>query len=139
MQLSAQEIKALLTGLAIDFGGSIALGVLLAVVYGSSLAMDGLNEVEVTEALKNIPVDSWVSLFGTMLGAALSALGGYVCARKANASDYRLGVIQALCSAFFSLMIGYDEYSGSVMVLLLGVTIAAVLFGTRMGIASLKT
>lgn len=135
MNLTGNEIKALVVGFVVDIGGTIVASLVLSSIYAISLVSDGLDETQIREAMENIPLDSWFSIVSIVVGAALSVLGGFVCARIARATDYRLGVILALCSSFFGLVIDYDRDSGLAIVAMIAVTIVAVLAGTRMGLS----
>jgi hypothetical protein len=88
--------KAVALGLATDFGGTIALSVVLALVQSTMLASSGMSAEEIEAALKSIDAGSWLFWVGGAGGCAFSGLGGYVCARVAGQSEYTLGAILAL-------------------------------------------
>jgi len=126
-------LRAVLTGLAIDIGGSLLMGLLLTAAWSASLASDGLGPAEIRAALQSLSPDAAVVRIGELLGAGLSTLGGYVCARIARQAEYRLAAIQAGVSAVFGLlMAGADDPPAQTALLAL-CTVACVMLGAHLG------
>jgi hypothetical protein len=126
-------LKAVLIGLAVDIGGTWVLSAVLSIFQVIQLMGQGLSESEVRQALENPPHDSALYVGATLLGASMSVLGGYVCARIARRDEYRAGAVMAAVSAVFGVMMAahpaFDE-----MTLLLTVTgIACNLLGVKYG------
>jgi hypothetical protein len=126
-------LKAVLTGLAVDIGGSAMLGVVISVIYAVQLHGQGVADDEMREAMENMPHDSALYIGGTLLGALLSVLGGYVCARVARRDEYRAGIAMAAISAVLGLMMaghpGFDEMT----MLLTATGVACNLLGVKYG------
>jgi len=127
--------KAVLWGLLVDWGGTLTAGVMLSVLYGAMLASSGMPPEEIEEALRNIPVDSWVSVAGMAVGALCSGLGGYVCARVAKHNEFVLGAVLALLSVSLGLLVGSESYSLLEHLGLSVLSFLAVMFGVRLGAA----
>ena len=125
--------KAVLLGLLADFGGTIALSVLIAIVYGIQLAAYGMTPEEIEAAGKSLPADSWAFWAGTLGGAGFSVLGGYVCARIAGQSEYSLGVILAVISMVLGMVLGGGGGDIGMQVVLHAVSIACVIAGAHIG------
>jgi len=129
----ASAVKAVLVGLAIDVGGSLLTGAILGMVYGVSLASQGMNEQEMAAALANIPSTSWVNIVGSLVGGVLSFLGGFACTRIARRPDYRLGLVLAAISAVSGLALSWQAHPPMQNALLTLSTAACVLLGTKFG------
>lgn len=128
-------IKALLLGLAVDWGGTFLVGFVLSVVYAAILAATGATPEEVGLAMVNIPDDHWVAILGMLFGALCSSLGGYVCARVAKHMEFALGAVLAVLSTLLGLVLGFDQHSFLALVGLSAVSFFAVMFGVRQGAA----
>lgn len=119
--------KAVGLGLATDFGGTIALSVLLTFIWGIAQSPD----IPAGEA---ITVDPWYSWIGSIGGCGFSVLGGYVCARVAGQSEYTLGAILALLVVVLGMVVfGGGGQDFGLSVLLNAATVAAVIAGAWMG------
>jgi hypothetical protein len=131
-------VKAVIVGLAVDIGGSLVSGIILTVVYGFNLAASGGSLDQIESSMKEIPADSWFSIAGMVVGCAFSVLGGYLCARIAKHSEYRLGGIMAAISIAVALLIGAQSFSPGVNVLLSIATLASVMLGVWFGASKNK-
>lgn len=130
----ASALKAVLAGLAVDLGGSLAVGVVLGIVYAVVLARQGVEPDKLAAAMNNIPAGSWVSIVGTLGGGAFSILGGYTCARMSGRTDYKLAFILAGICVTIGLLLSYQSHSLIYNGLLAALTLGAVMLGTRLGI-----
>ena len=126
-------VKAVLVGLAIDIGGSTLVGILLSIAYAATLVNTGLSEDELKEAVTHIPPDSVFSIAGTLLGAACSVLGGYVCARIVCRDEFRTGAVMASLSGFLGLTLGSSDTPDDLLFLLTLSTVACVMLGVKYG------
>ena len=124
---------AVIAGLLVDLGGSLVVGVALTILYGATLAANGTtDEAQLAAALANIPVDSWVSIVGMILGCMFSLAGGYVCARIARRADYRLPGIVAAISAVSGFALAAGHYPLWLNIAMLAATAASVMGGARL-------
>lgn len=126
-------VKAVVIGLLADIGGSIAAGIVLTFAYGFTLGLSGANAEQIASALANIPTDSWLSITGMVVGGGFSVLGGYLCARIARHSEYKLGAIVAAVSGISGLFLGGQVPAGINLALSLA-TIASVMLGAWIGL-----
>jgi len=92
-------VKAILVGLAVDIGGSVVGGTILAVAWGILLGAGGASGEEIDRFFRESPTFQWVSL---CVGLAFTGLGAYVAARIANRAEYRFALMLGLCSLAFS-------------------------------------
>lgn len=120
--------KAVGLGLLTDFGGTIALSILLTFIWGIAQGPD-------IPAGEGITIDPWYSWIGSIGGCGFSVLGGYVCARVAGQSEYTLGAILAILVVVLGMVVfggGGGEDIG-LIVLLNAATVAAVIAGAWIG------
>lgn len=127
-------IKAVLAGILVDTGGTLVASVILTMLYGATLVGSVASEEELQAQLSSMAPDSWVSVAGTLMGTVLSIAGGYLCARIARHSEYRLAAIVAACGAVVSFALGAGYYSAPLHVALQAVSIASVMLGAWLGI-----
>jgi hypothetical protein len=126
-------LKAVSIGLAVDFGGTFLTSFVLVFVYGVMLGASGTSAEAAASALANLSPYSWVSVAGFIAGSGFSVLGGYLCARIAKHSEYKLGGILATISTVIGLLFGMNRYSLFVNFILTIATFALVMIGVRIG------
>lgn len=104
-------VKAILFGLAVDIGGSIVGGTILAIVWGIVLGAGGASSEEIDRFFRESQTFLWASL---CTGLAFTGVGAYVTARIANRAEYRFALMLGLCSLAFSelmlRMLSSDAY-----------------------------
>lgn len=125
-------VKAVVLGSLADIGGSFAAGIIITFAYGFALGVSGLNADQITAALTSIQADSWVSIIGMIVGGGFSVLGGYLCARIARHSEYRLGAIVAIISSAGGHLMGGQSNAGLELALV-AATVASVMLGAWIG------
>lgn len=129
------RIKAVVAGLAVDIGGSIAAGVAFIAVFAAVMASTGADGDRITTSLDALTDDPWFDAGGTAIGFLFSALGGYACARIARHSEYRLGAVLAVLSIALGLLIGAGEGSLLYDTALIAAAFASTMAGVRFGVA----
>ena len=92
-------VKAILVGLAVDIGGSIVGGTVLAIAWGIVLGAGGATGEEIDRFFRESGTFQWASL---LTGLAFTGVGAYVAARIANRAEYRYALMLGLCSLAFS-------------------------------------
>jgi hypothetical protein len=128
-------LRAVLTGLTIDIGGSAVLGIVLGQVYGWTLSGPDVTQAQINDAVAHLPLASPFGVLGLLLGSLMSVLGGFVCARIVLRNEYRAGFAMAAVSVLFGLMVGdggsddADQLTG----LLILCTVACNLLGVKYG------
>ena len=125
---------AVIAGVLVDLGGTLASSVVISVIYALSLVGDSKSEQEIMEAFTSLPTDSWIQLLGMVVGTLFSVAGGYICARIARRRDYRLPAIVAAVSVALGLIIGGDHYPPLLMAWLCAGTVVAVMIGAWLAI-----
>jgi hypothetical protein len=132
-------LKAVLIGLAVDLGGTMAGGLLLGLVYATILASQGNTEEAIGQALQNVGETGWGFTLVSAMGCGFSILGGYVCARISRATDIRLGLVLGGLSAGSGIVLGGGGDALGQTLLLCAATVASVLLGTRYGISATRS
>jgi CHASE2 domain-containing sensor protein len=104
------------------------------VIYGIGQSVSGAAPDEVASALHHDSPWSPMSMAGSLLGGVMSIIGGFVCTRRAQRSDYRLGLVMASLSTLFGLLMSLGQYSPLITALLAAATFGCVILGTRLGL-----
>ena len=126
--------KAVALGLLADFGGTFALSVAVALVYGITLAGSGATPEEIEAASKAASTPaSWTFYVIAFGGGGFSVLGGYVCARIAGQSEYTLGVILAAISMVLGVVLGGGGDDVGTTIVLHAASVACVMIGAHLG------
>jgi hypothetical protein len=126
-------VRAVLTGLAVDIGGSLLTGLVLELFYQARLAASGMTSDQIDDALEKLGPDSPVEIVGLLLGCLCSVLGGYVCARIVRRDEYRVGGVMAALSGLLGLLFGSAGTSDDLTTLFALTTVACVLLGVKYG------
>jgi hypothetical protein len=130
---AGSPLRAVLTGVAVDIGGSAMIGFVLAAIYALELDSQGLSESDMREAMSHIPPDSAVAVAGTLLGALVSVFAGYVCARIVRRGEYRCGFAMTAIVAVYGLVIDGGGTVDEMALLFTACTIACNLLGVKFG------
>lgn len=128
--------KAVSLGLVADIGGSVGVSLVLALGYGVVLGISGASQEEIEAA--TVATDSWFFYLTTLVGFGFSVLGGYVCARIAKRSEYKLAAVLAVISVLLGLGFTFAQYSVLMNLVLAIAGVAAVMLGARLGYARNK-
>jgi len=134
-EVPGSPLRAVLTGLTIDIGGSTLMSIVLGQIYGWTLSGQDLTDAQVSDAVVNMPLASSFGVLSLLLGSLMSVLGGFVCARIVLRNEYRAGMAMAGVSALFGLIVGgggsddADQLTG----LLILCTVACNLLGVKYG------
>ena len=104
-------LKAIAIGLVVDIGGSLISAFILAIAYSILLASRGLSPEEIEYRLTNLDPYSAFSIITMVAGGCMTVLGGYVCARIVNYSEYKFAFIFGFISAAFGHIASESYYS----------------------------
>ena len=104
-------VKAIAIGLVVDIGGSLISAFTLAIAYGTLLASRGMSPEEIEYHLVNLDPYSAFSIISMVVGGCMTVLGGYVCARIVNYSEYKFVFIFGFISAAFGHIASESYYS----------------------------
>jgi hypothetical protein len=127
-------LKGVLVGLAIDFGGTVAFGIVLSVAYGGLLAASGQGEAQIRAAIVESDSNSVFTAIGVVAGCVFSILGGFVCERVARQRNYRAGAILGVVSVGLGLAMGAGSVPWRENLLLAFLTVGSILLGTRLAL-----
>lgn len=126
-------LKAILSGLAVDLGGTAVLGIVLENLYVLTLKGQGMGAAEIEEAMRHIPAASTIGVLSIVLGALMSVAGGYVCARIVLRDEYRVGGVMASVSVLLGLALSSNDDPSGVTALLILCTAACNMLGVKYG------
>lgn len=121
--------KAIAMGLVIDIGGSFISALILAMAYSILLASKGLSPEEIENQLVNSDPYSTFSIVTMVVGGCMTVLGGYVCARIVNYSEYKFAFIFGFISAAFGHIASESNYSTLDNIALAILTLGCALLG----------
>ena len=122
-------LKAIIIGLVVDIGGSLVSAFIMAIAYSALLASQGLWPEEIQNHLTNLDPYSAFSVITMVAGGCMTVLGGYVCARIVNYSEYKFTFIFGFVSASFG-HIASESYYATLDNIALGIlTLGCALFG----------
>lgn len=124
-------VKAVVLGAVTDIVGSMIASFVFFVAYGAYLAMTGNSPDQIGARTGDVGFDSPVGILVNIVGCLFSVLGGFVCARVAKHSEYKLGgILSAVSVALGVLVSGGAEPMIALYSLL---TIASVMIGIHIG------
>ena len=125
-------VMAVAVGLLVNAAGALLATPILMVIYAQVAAVDRRNRAELHSLLENIPLMSWVGIAGLVVGALVSMLAGYLCARIARHSEYRLGAIVAAGAAATGYVLA-PRYALLLHAALAASSATAVMIGVYLG------
>jgi hypothetical protein len=125
-------LRAVLTGLAIDIGGSEVIRIVLGIVYSVQVSTSGMSDEQMKAALEQLPPTSTIAILGMVLGSLCSVAGGYACARVVQRDEFRAGGVMAAVSGILSLLLGAG-LSDDMVLLFTACTVACNLLGVKYG------
>ena len=126
-------LRAVLTGLAIDLCGTQLLGIALGTIYAIQIGAANMTPDQLDDALENIPPQSGLVIAGHLLGALLSVVGGYACARIVQRNEYRVGAIMAGIGLMINLAAMPDDAAVDMVLLTLLTDFACNMLGVKYG------
>jgi hypothetical protein len=122
-------LKAIIIGLVVDIGGSLVAAFILAIAYSVLLASRGWPPEEIEHHLTNLDLYSTFSVVTMIVGGSMTVLGGYVCARIVNYSEYKFALVFGFISAAFGHFAS-ESYHSTLDNLALGIlTLGCALLG----------
>jgi hypothetical protein len=129
-------LRAVLTGISIDLCGSVLLDMILRSLYVAQAGTPGMTSDQVRDLARSMPPQSPLSVLGILLGALISVVAGYVCARIARRGEFLVGGLMAAALVILDLML-FDTSGdpGDLLLLELVTSVACNLLGVKYGAA----
>ena len=127
-------LRAVLTGVGIDVCGSQLVGELLRAFYVRQFVAPGMTEDQVADALRNAQPSFALMLVDGGLGALVSVIAGYACARIVQRDERRVGALMAVVTVLVSLLLGDASAPDDLMALYVACDVACVMLGVKYGI-----
>ena len=126
-------VKAVVLGALVDLCGSVVASMLFFAIYGVYLGATGGTAEDLGTAMGTAESGSPMQIALNMVGCMFSVLGGYVCARIARHSEYRLGAILAAITVAVGLVIAGGDDGSGLLAIYSALTIASVMVGAHLG------
>lgn len=128
-QPKGAAVKAVIAGLTVDIGGSLVSAFVLVIAYSALLASRGWSPQKIEQHVTNLEPFSTFSVITMIGGGCMTVAGGYVCARIANYSEYKITFIFGIISAAFGHIASESYYSTLDNIALGVVTMGCALLG----------
>lgn len=125
-------VKAVLFGLAVDIVGSVLAEIVIVMIYTLIQLSSGGSPEAIGEAL--VSPTSPVRIVTITMGVAFSMLGGFTCARVAQSTNYKLGIVLATLSVCSGVLLSGGRVSVQTILIMATLSFGSVLIGTRMGL-----
>ena len=129
--------KAVGIGVAIDIGGTILMSFIATLFYSMSLAAEGSSASDVQSAMTALDPLSPFALLTSILGLAMSVIGGYWCAVIANRTTYLAPTLMAVGSLVVAFALGGLSQSWALTLFMAALSVAAVYLGASLAIKKL--
>ncbi len=126
-------LRAVLTGLAIDICGTQLMVIVLEMIYAVQIGAASMTPDQLNDALENISPQSGVAIAGHLLGAFLSVVAGYACARIVQRNEYRVGAVMAGIGLMINLAGMPDDAAVDMVLLMLLTDFACNMLGVKYG------
>ena len=127
-------LRAVLTGVGIDFCGSQLLDELLRAFYVQTFVSPGMTDEQVRDALQNAQPSLALMLVDGALGSLMSVIAGYACARIVQRDERRVGALMAIASVLVGLLLGGGDAPDDLVLLWIACDVACVMLGVKFGI-----
>ena len=125
--------KAIVFGLLSDIALTMVLSILFFAFYSGYLILTGTPADQIGDAFNADAGDAIVTVGLLVTGGAGSMLGGFICARVAKHSEYRLGAILTAISLVLGFLFITDEPI-AIVLMSTTVTVAATFAGVWTGV-----
>ncbi len=128
--------KAILFGLTIDIGGTLAAEFFIGVLYAIAMSAQGVPPEDLQAGMTNPAPFSALGMTTLLAGLGFSILGGYACSRVAKRREYRLGLMLAAIDTLTGLLfLAAGSGMTALAVVSLPLTFACVMGGAHLGAA----
>jgi hypothetical protein len=125
--------KAVVVGALVDIGGTMIGGLVIGICYSVVMGLQGHSSDEIQRALSSFDTWSTLGIILTLMGILMSGLGGYQCAVIANRQGYLApGILSLVSTTFGALMNDGERLPLTQLLLMSGITVAAILIGASL-------
>ncbi len=106
-------VKAIVIATIIDIVGTMVLGMVIGIAYSAILTSSGMPFEEIVRTLENETgnILSIMSIIGVVTGGMVTGSAGYICAKIANSSEYKVVSIFGAITVTFGALMGMAYYS----------------------------
>ncbi len=137
--LPPRPVRGVLTGMLVDWGGTIMLSIVFAIVYSGMLAARGLSEPQIIAVLESSDLTSGFGLLNTAMGTLMSFLGGWVCVRAGRSTSLKPPAVLAVLGVLVGLWLGSGDLAIGVTLMLILFSSAATMIGAWQAIVRMRT
>lgn len=129
-------VAAVVLGVLTDIGGSFLAGFLMVIATAIAFGLQGMPPEEVEATITNVDPMSGRAILTYGVGLVFSVLGGYVCARVARRSEFKLAGIVAAIGSASGWILGGGQLPLLLHVFLICLSVACVMFGAWVSVRS---
>lgn len=132
--LRPRPVRGVLIGLVVDWGGTIVLSLVFAVVYAGMLAARGLSESEILAVFESIEPTSPFGLASMAMGTGMSLLGGWVCVRVGRSPSLRPPAVLAGLAVLIGLGLSGNDVDLGMNLMMMLFSVSATMIGAWLAI-----
>jgi hypothetical protein len=107
----------------------------MVIVSAIALGLQGMSPEQIEETITNVDPMSGRAILTYGVGLVFSVLGGYVCARVARRSEFKLAGIVAAIGSAIGWILGGGQLPLLLHLFLTCLSVACVMFGAWLGAA----
>ena len=126
-------LRAVMTGVGIDVCASKLLGYAILAFYIQQVGAPGMTDEQLRDALQNTPPSFVLVLVESVLGALVSVIAGFACARIVQRDEWRVGALMAIISVLVGVMLDDGGAPDDLMALYIACDVACVMLGVKFG------
>jgi len=107
----AAPIKAVFIASLVDIGGTLTISFIISISYIFIQNSNGISMEQAIQSLEQMDLYAPLSLLGLALGLAITIYAGYLCAKIAQRSVYRVVAVFCIIIMVFSIILTTPYYS----------------------------
>jgi len=114
----AAPIKAVFIASLVDIGGTLTISFIISISYIFIQNSNGISMEQAIQSLEQMDLYAPLSLLGLALGLAITIYAGYLCAKIAQRSVYRVVAVFCIIIMVFGIILTTPYYSALEHILL---------------------